>query len=113
MKYKKLDYRVSKTALNVIMALCADYPRRKRLIECKFRTHTTDKDIENFKATNAVIDSALMVVDEGLREYMLMDIAVGHGYESSMASPYIAKNSYYLQKNKAIEEMAKGFHLII
>lgn len=41
-----------------------------------------------------------MVVDEGLREYMLMDIAVGHGYESSMASPYIAKNSYYALDKK-------------
>lgn len=112
MKYKKLDFRVSKTALNVIMALCADYPRRKRLIDCKFRTRTTDDDIERFKQTNEIIDKALLVVDEGIREYILIDIAVGHGYESSMASPYIAKNPYYTQKNRAIEEMAKGFHLI-
>ena len=113
MKYKKLDFRISKTALNVIQALCADYPRRKRLIECRCRTHTTDEEIENFKKTNEVIDSALLVVDEGLRDYMLMDISVGHGYESSMASPFIAKNCYYTQKNNAIAEMAKGFHLIL
>ena len=112
MKYKKLDGRITKTALAVISALCADYPRRKRLIECRCRTRTTDEEIENFKKTNAVIDKALLVVDEGLRDYILVDIAVGHGYESSMASPYIAKNCYYTQKNRAIKEMAKGFHLI-
>ena len=112
MKYKKLDFRISKTALDVIQALCADYPRRKRLIECRCRTHTTDEEIENFKKTNKVIDDAMLVVDEGLRDYILMDIAVGHGYESSMASPFLSKDSYYRQKNKAIEEMAKGFHLI-
>ena len=113
MKYKKMDFRISKTTLNVIRAYCADYPRRKRLIECRQLTHTTKEEIEQFKNTNEIIDKALLVVDEGLRAYMLIDIAVGHGYEKSMASPLIAKNSYYLQKNKAIEQMAKGFHLII
>lgn len=112
MKYKRLDLKISKTALCVIEALCADYPRRKRIIECRVRTKTTDEDVEQFKKTNEIIDEALLCVDEGLRDYVLMDIGCGHGYERSMASPFIAKNSYYRQKNAAVERMAKSFHLI-
>ena len=112
MKYKRLDGRISKSAYEVVVALCADYPRRKRIVECRFRTRTTDEEVENFKKTNTIIDNALLSVDEGLREYLLMDIGNGNGYERSMASPLISRNSYYRQKNLAIEKMAKGFHLI-
>ena len=112
MKYKKLDKRITKTALRVIESLCADYPRRKRIIECDFRTQTGDAAVEAFMQTNGVIDKALEVVDEGLREYILSDIINKNGYERSMASPFIAKNSYYRQRNDAIKQMALLFHLI-
>ena len=112
MNYKRLDRSISKTVLELIEKLCADYPRRKRIIECEFRTRTTDEAVLQFKKTNDTIDQALECVDKGLREYILSDIANHNGYDRSMASPYITKNSYYAQKNKAIYMMAVGFHLI-
>lgn len=113
MKYKKLDGRITKTVLDVLEALCADYPRRKRIIECRCRTRTSDAAVEDFRKTNQIIDCAMETVDMGLREYILIDIGSGNGYERSMASPFISKDSYYLQKNRAIEAMARGFNMII
>ena len=112
MNYKSLDRRISKTVLELIEKLCADYPRRKRIVECNFRTKTSDEAVEKFKKTNETIDKAMEGVDKGLRDYILSDIANRNGYERSMASPYITKNSYYAQKNKAIYSMALLFHLI-
>ncbi|MBQ8428588.1 MAG: hypothetical protein IJX30_00610 [Clostridia bacterium] len=66
-----------------------------------------------FKRTNDIIDAALQEVDEGLRTYILMDIGNGNGYNRSMASPFLSKDSYYKQKNNAIELMAEKLNLII
>ena len=112
MKYKKLDRRITKTTLKVIEALCADYPRRKR--ELKRVTGVRDPSaLLEFKRTNDIIDAALQEVDEGLRTYILMDIGNGNGYNRSMASPFLSKDSYYKQKNNAIELMAEKLNLII
>lgn len=112
MKYKKLDRRITKTALQVIEALCADYPRRKRIL--KSVTGLKDQSaLYEFKRTNDIIDAAMECVDEGLRTYILMDIGNGNGYNRSMASPFLSKDSYYKQKNNAIEEMAQKFNLIL
>mgnify|MGYP003429961661 CR=1 FL=1 len=113
MTYSPLDWRISKTVMELVKALCADYPRRKRLIDCKFRTKTTDEDVIKLKEINDNIDAALECVDEGLRSYILYDIANGNGYNKSMASPYIQRNSYYKQKNKAILNIALKFHCVI
>ncbi len=99
--------------MELVKALCADYPRRKRLIDCKFRTKTTEEDVQRLKEINEKIDKALECVDEGLREYILYDIANGNGYNKSMASPYIRKDSYYAQKNKAILQIALLFHFVL
>ena len=112
MKYKKLDRRITKQVLQVIEALCADYPRRKRIVDCEFLTRTSESKVKEFKKTNLLIDRALEVVDDGLRSYILTDIANRNGYERSMASPFITKNSYYKQRNNAIKQMALLFHLI-
>lgn len=112
MKYKKLDRRITKTALRVIESLCADYPRRKRIL--KSIAEVKDKStLYEFKRTNDIIDAAMECVDEGLRTYILMDIGNGNGYNRSMASPFLSKDSYYKQKNNAIEDMATKFNLIL
>jgi hypothetical protein len=113
MRYIPTDSRLTETVLDLIQTLCADYPRRKRIIECKFRTVTTDEAVARFKRLNDVIDDAMKQVDVGIREYVLSDIACRNGYNKSMASPFISRTSYYRQKNNALLEMAKGFDLII
>lgn len=112
MKYKKLDRRITKSALRVIESLCADYPRRKRILNSM--TGLRDEAVLlGFKRTNDIIDEAMECVDEGLRTYILMDIGNGNGYNRSMASPFISKNSYYKQKNNAIILMANKFKMIL
>lgn len=113
MVYKALDKRVTKTVEELIERLCADYPRRKRIVECNFRTKTDDAACEAFRQTNEKIDKALEVVDEGIRAFILSDIANRNGYERSMASPLISKNSYYRMRNEAIRQMALAFNLIL
>lgn len=112
MKYKKLDRRITKSALRVIESLCADYPRRKRILNSM--TGLRDEAaLLGFKRTNDIIDEAMECVDEGLRAYILMDIGNGNGYNRSMASPFLSKDSYYKQKNNAIEDMAQKLNLIL
>ena len=112
MKYKKLDRRITKTALQVIEALCADYPRRKRILKSMTGLRD-DSALVEFKRTNDIIDAAMECVDEGLRAYILMDIGNGNGYNRSMASPFLSKNSYYRQKNNAIIAMANKFKMVL
>ena len=111
--YQHLDKRISKTVMNSIENLCADYPRRKRLADYLIYTKKDDDNLRELMAWNAKIDEALSEVDEGLRGYMLSDIANRNGYGRSMASPFIRKDSYYAQKNKAILRMAMLFHFVV
>ncbi len=113
MRYVSTDSRLTATVLEVLQTLCADYPRRKRIVECQFKRHTQEEVILNFKRTNDLIDEALTQVDEGIRMYVLSDIAHRNGYDKSMASPFISRTSYYRQKNNALLSMAKLFNLII
>ena len=113
MTYKRLDKRLSKTVLDVVSKLAADYPRRRRLAECLVRKHTTDEQVEQLKQVNAKIDKALESVEEGIREYILSDIASGNGYERSMASCFVSRTAYYAKKNNAILEIARAFYLVV
>lgn len=113
MVYKSLDKRITKTVLDVVSKLAADYPRRRRLAECVARRHLTDAQLDNLKQVNAKIDTALEHVEEGIRDYLLSDIASGNGYERSMASCFISRTSYYAKKNAVILEIARAFYLVI
>ena len=111
--YKSLDKRITDGVRLLVRGYCADYPRRKRISECKYRTITTDEEVQRFSEINDKIDDALSIVDEGMRHYFLMDIANGNGYTSSMASPFMHKDTYYKQKNEVILRIAMAMHLIL
>lgn len=111
--YYPLDPRITKGVRLLVEGYCADYPRRKRISECKYRTITTDEEVQRFREINAKIDDALNAVDEGLREYILTDIANGNGYDRSMASPFMHRDTYYRQKNEVILRIALSMHLIL
>ena len=111
--YQHLDKRITKTVMEIIEKLCADYPRRKRLADYLYYAKGNDADLAHLRGINAKIDEALSEVDEGLRDYMLSDIANRNGYGRSMASPFIRKDSYYAQKNKAILKMAMLCHFVV
>ena len=111
--YKSLDQRLTKGVRLLVEGYCADYPRRKRISECKYRTITTDEEVQRFREINDRIDEALSIVDEGMRNFILTDIANGNGYDRSMASPFMHKDTYYKQKNEVILRIALAMHLIL
>mgnify|MGYP006923367448 CR=1 FL=1 len=111
--YHALDSRITKGVRLLVEGYCADYPRRKRISECKYRTITTDEEVLRFREINAKIDEALSVVDEGMRPFLLTDIANGNGYDRSMASPFMHRDTYYKQKNEVILRIALAMHLIL
>lgn len=111
--YQHLDKRITKTVMEIVESLCADYPRRRRLADYLSYTNGNEAKIDQIRSINANIDEGLKEVDEGLREYMLSDIANRNGYGRSMASPFIRKDSYYAQKNKAILKIAQLFDLVV
>ena len=111
--YYPLDKRITEGVQLIVQGYCADYPRRKRISECKYRTITTDEEVQHFRAINAKIEEAMSVVDEGMREYILSDIANAHGYYRSMASAFMHRDTYYKQKNEAILRIALELHLVL
>ena len=116
MKYKHNQKAIPKDVLQEIQALCAGYYRRKCLIAVRFaQSHENMQtpEIRAFLHYNESIDKAIEFIEEGIREYILHDIALGTGYWSSMAAPLITKNAYYDRKNKALGNLAKALNLII
>jgi hypothetical protein len=111
--YYPLDQRITKGVRILVEGYCADYPRRKRVAECRYRTITTDEEVLRFKAINEKIDLALEIVDEGMRTYILTDIANGNGYTRSMASPFMHRDTYYKLKNAVILRIAELMNLIL
>lgn len=111
--YRNKQKDIPEGALKVIRAICADYPRRKRIIETVVHTHTDEETLKHFKDYNERIDRALSELEEGLRDYILSDIMHGNGYNYSMASPLLTNNAYYERKNKILWNLARELNLVI
>ena len=102
-------WEIPTSVVDIVKTVCADYGRRERMI--KHSTITGDV-LARYVELNAVIDKALEDVEVGIRDAMLEDIHKGRGYDFSAASPFLAKNTYYLRKRKLIHDIAEGLHLI-
>ena len=114
MHYRRFDTGVSHSAIDVVVALCADYPRRKKIGSAKYLSKTNKEELfNNFKLINEKIDSSISFIEEGIREIIILDIGAKRGYGYSMASSLISKDAYYARKNQAILEIAKAFNLVI
>ena len=116
MKYKHNQKAIPKDVLAEIQALCAGYYRRKCTIAVRLAQSPESVDapeIKAFLSYNESIDKAIEFIEEGIREYILHDIALGTGYWSSMAAPFISLTAYYDRKNKALGNLAKALNLMI
>lgn len=115
MKYKHNQKNIPKDVKTEIQSLCAGYHRRKRIASQRLAVLTAppSEELKAFMTWNERIDKALAFLEEGLRTYILHDIANGIGYWSSMAGPFLTCNAYYARKNEAMENIAKEFNLII
>jgi len=111
MARKRLNYKwdIPYSVVKIVHSLCVDYDRRVVSIAS---TDTAPDVINQYKALNQVIDTALEEVEIGIRRTMLDDIQKHRGYDFSPASPYISKNTYYMRKRKIIHDIAKLLNLI-
>ena len=115
MKYKHNQKNIPKDVKEEIQSLCAGYARRKRIASQRLALITAppSEELKAFISYNTKIDKALDFIEDGLRTYMLHDIANGVGYWRSMASPFLTCNAYYARKNKAMMNIAKELNLMI
>ena len=115
MRYSHNQKSIPKDVKEQIQSICAGYNRRKRVASQRLSVMTSQPSDElmAFLSYNEKIDNALLFLEEGLRPYILHDIANGVGYWRSMAGPIISRNAYYERKNKAMENIAKELNLMI
>lgn len=115
MKYTHNQKGIPKDVKEEIQSLCAGYYRRQRIAKQRtaILTAPPSEELTAFMTYNEKIDRALEFLEEGLRPYILHDIANGIGYWRSMASPLISRNAYYARKNESLERIAKELNLMI
>ena len=102
-------WEIPSSVVDIVKTVCADYDRRERAIKYSAITGAV---LARYVELNAIIDKALDDVEIGIRRYLLDDIQLGRGYDSSQASPFLAKNTYYQRKRKLIHDIARGLSLI-
>lgn len=109
MSRRKAKYNLPLTIVQIVKSICADYDRRESIIA----TSQADEGvIEECIKLNRVVDEAFCDIEIGLKTHLMEDIKQNRGYEASMASLYIAKNTYYKRKKKIIHGVARGLYLI-
>ena len=105
----KTKFNMPLTLVQMIKSICADYDRRAdRIIHSLASNDVT----EEYVKLNKAIDDAFVDVEIGLKKHLLEDIKTGRGYEASLASSFIAKNTYYKRKKKIIYDVARSLSLL-
>lgn len=96
------------TADLLIVALCADYERRKSALSRGTLPHVTEMEYKylNYK----IYDAAAETVGENLAELYIAEIGERTGYASSAVSS-VSETTYKLKKNKIKAAIAKKLHL--
>lgn len=102
-------WNIPRSVVLIVIAICADYDRRKNAIE---NEDVSGRVLSEFERFNNVIDRALEDVEPGLRRIMLNDVANRKGYGNTLSSPFLAKNTYYNRKRKLVHDIAAGLGLI-
>lgn len=100
---------ISDTVDMVVVALCADYGRRRRAIAERSVTHRTEMEYRyiNFK----LLSAAEEIVGAVRAETMILEIGERIGYAYSALSD-ISEVSYKKKKQEVKENIAKRLHLI-
>ncbi len=106
---ENFEWEVPAGVVEIVRAICADYRRREHMI--KFSSISGDTLAEYIRL-NEIVDSAIGNAEKGIRGSLLADIVRGKGYDSSMASPYLAKNTYYARKRKIVYDIAVQLRLV-
>ena len=67
---------------------------------------------EKYRSINEKIDEATEMLDPVMRQIFLVDICNKRGYDKSAARDYMARPTYYRQKNRLETEIARQLELI-
>jgi hypothetical protein len=104
------DTRItSPTVDGVVVALCADYGRRKRAIEERGICRRTDTELRYLNAR--IYDAVAEVVGEPLAEQFIKDIGGRIGYANTKLD-CMSEVTYKNMKKRARELIAVRLHLI-
>ena len=102
-------YEIPKTVVEIVCSICADYERRELAIK---HSNITGEILSRYVELNEAIESSLVACDARVKEYIIMDVAEGRGYDFSPCSTLVAKNTYYESKRRFIYEVAKKINLL-
>lgn len=100
---------ISPTVDGVVVALCADYTRRKHAIEEKRICRRTDTELRYLNAK--IFDAVAEVVGEPLAEQFIKDIGCRIGYANTKLD-CMSEVTYKNMKKQARELIAVRLHLV-
>ena len=100
---------VKNTLDELLRALCADYERRRRLIEGREMPRRVDMELRylNFK----IYDATAEIVGEGAADMFIKEIGSGVGYAKSEIDN-LSETTYKDLKRLARQNIAKRLYLI-
>lgn len=92
----------------LIVALCADYQRRKEVIENRRAQRRVDTELRylNFK----IYDAAAEIVGEELAELFIYEIGSEVGYAKSEAS-FMSESTYKIYKKRVKDNLSVKLYL--
>ena len=101
--------RVNDSVSGVVIALCADYQRRKEAIEKRIASHRVDTELRyyNFK----MFDAAAEIVGDEYAEEFIREIGESIGYAHSSVDE-ISETTYKKYKKLIVENISRALHLI-
>lgn len=104
----EIDPEYTPTLDGVVVALCADYPRRQSFIEKGGLSKRCEMEYKylNYK----ILEAACEVTDDRLARILIKDIGDKVGYAYTEAY-YLSESTYKRQKREVKINIAKKLHL--
>lgn len=96
------EYNVPIDVVDTVKSICKGYKRRET--EIRFNSKP-ENVIATYKMLNEAIDKAASVIDVGMRDEMLKDVANGIGFKYTPIY-YASRCVYYRTKKKFIHDVA-------
>ena len=100
---------IAKSLDQLVIALCADYERRRQLIEAGEASYSVIMECRylNYR----LFDAAAQVVGEHIAERFILDIGYGIGYAKTELY-HMSERTYKVNKLEIKESIAKRFLLL-
>lgn len=106
---KYCGYDIPRGVAQIVCGVCADGDRRYEAVR---RGNVRGGVLDLYLRLNEAVDEASRCVEPEIREYIIRDIAANRGYDYSICSSYVSKNTFYKKKRQLVYEIAKRLELI-